>query len=102
MKKREKKYKFFSFSTIYYIHTYKYASCVYFFSGSYLFTAMAHSIPENERTRENGTIEKILEDTEDDKFEEEISEDDSQPPPPDGGWGWFVVLGSFMIHIVSE
>lgn len=25
-----------------------------------------------------------------------------QPPPPDGGWGWFVVFGSFMIHIVSE
>ena len=23
-------------------------------------------------------------------------------PPPDGGWGWFVVFGSFMIHIVSE
>lgn len=22
--------------------------------------------------------------------------------PPDGGWGWFVVFGSFMIHIISE
>lgn len=22
--------------------------------------------------------------------------------PPDGGWGWFVVFGSFMIHIVSK
>lgn len=22
--------------------------------------------------------------------------------PPDGGWGWFVVFGSFMIHVVSE
>ncbi|XP_043275275.1 monocarboxylate transporter 12 [Venturia canescens] len=25
-----------------------------------------------------------------------------QPPPPDGGWGWFVVFGSFMIHIVTD
>ena len=22
--------------------------------------------------------------------------------PPDGGWGWFVVFGSFMIHIVGK
>ncbi|XP_050527002.1 monocarboxylate transporter 5 isoform X2 [Daktulosphaira vitifoliae] len=22
--------------------------------------------------------------------------------PPDGGWGWFVVFGSFMIHIVTD
>lgn len=22
--------------------------------------------------------------------------------PPDGGWGWFVVFGSFMIHVVSK
>jgi len=22
--------------------------------------------------------------------------------PPDGGWGWFVVFGSFMIHIVAD
>lgn len=26
----------------------------------------------------------------------------SGPPPPDGGWGWMVVLGSFMIHIVTD
>ena len=23
-------------------------------------------------------------------------------PPPDGGWGWMVVLGSFMIHVVGK
>lgn len=26
----------------------------------------------------------------------------SGPPPPDGGWGWMVVFGSFMIHIVND
>ncbi|ALC49542.1 Mct1 [Drosophila busckii] len=27
---------------------------------------------------------------------------ESQPTPPDGGWGWMVVFGSFMIHIVTD
>lgn len=22
--------------------------------------------------------------------------------PPDGGWGWMVVLGSFMIHLIAD
>lgn len=27
---------------------------------------------------------------------------DSMPTPPDGGWGWFVVLGSFLLHVVAD
>ena len=35
-----------------------------------------------------------------------VKEDDTQsvdvPIPPDGGWGWMVVLGSFIIHVVAD
>ena len=24
------------------------------------------------------------------------------PTPPDGGWGWMVVLGSFIIHVIAD
>lgn len=24
------------------------------------------------------------------------------PPCPDGGWGWMVVFGSFMIHVIAD
>ncbi len=24
------------------------------------------------------------------------------PTPPDGGWGWMVVLGSFLIHVIAD
>lgn len=27
---------------------------------------------------------------------------DNMPAPPDGGWGWFVVLGSFLLHVVAD
>ena len=34
---------------------------------------------------------------------EEGAEDDVElPTPPDGGWGWVVVLGSFMIHVIAD
>lgn len=27
---------------------------------------------------------------------------DHMPAPPDGGWGWFVVLGSFLLHVIAD
>ncbi|KAM7349311.1 monocarboxylate transporter 1 [Cochliomyia hominivorax] len=38
------------------------------------------------------------------EFEMELSEntEPQQPIPPDGGWGWMVVFGSFMIHIITD
>ncbi|XP_013113022.2 monocarboxylate transporter 12 [Stomoxys calcitrans] len=35
------------------------------------------------------------------QFEMEL-EEPQQPIPPDGGWGWMVVFGSFMIHIITD
>ncbi|XP_074040298.1 monocarboxylate transporter 1 [Leptinotarsa decemlineata] len=29
-------------------------------------------------------------------------EESESPPPPDGGWGWMIVLGSFMIHVITD
>jgi hypothetical protein len=28
--------------------------------------------------------------------------DPNIPVPPDGGWGWMVVFGSFMIHVIAD
>jgi len=30
------------------------------------------------------------------------AEDGQVIPPPDGGWGWMVTFGSFMIHIIAD
>uniref|UniRef100_A0A0K8V1X2 Monocarboxylate transporter 5 n=2 Tax=Bactrocera latifrons TaxID=174628 RepID=A0A0K8V1X2_BACLA len=32
----------------------------------------------------------------------DLVEDVLTPVPPDGGWGWMVVFGSFMIHIITD
>ena len=29
-----------------------------------------------------------------------VSNKDTLPTPPDGGWGWMVVLGSFVLHTI--
>ena len=39
--------------------------------------------------------EPVLEEQED-PFESNL------PTPPDGGWGWWVVFASFMIHVIGE
>ncbi|XP_044750798.1 monocarboxylate transporter 9 [Coccinella septempunctata] len=36
------------------------------------------------------------------KNRDEEEEESSPPAPPDGGWGWMVVFGSFMIHLVND
>jgi hypothetical protein len=28
--------------------------------------------------------------------------DPTLPPAPDGGWGWMVVFGSFMVHVIAD
>jgi len=34
--------------------------------------------------------------------EDEVGDLEEVPTPPDGGWGWMVVFGSFMIHIMAD
>jgi len=33
---------------------------------------------------------------------ETTGEDSPVPTVPDGGWGWMVVFGSFMIHVIAD
>lgn len=28
--------------------------------------------------------------------------DSEYPPPPDGGWGWMIILASFVVHLISD
>ncbi|KAL5280247.1 Mct1 family protein [Megaselia abdita] len=32
----------------------------------------------------------------------DLQNTEEMPKPPDGGWGWMVVWGSFMIHIITD
>ncbi|KAJ8309968.1 hypothetical protein KUTeg_011833 [Tegillarca granosa] len=31
-----------------------------------------------------------------------VNTDKPLPDPPDGGWGWMVVLGSFLLHVIAD
>ena len=36
------------------------------------------------------------------KDEKATTQDSEVPVVPDGGWGWMVVLGSFIIHVIAD
>lgn len=49
---------------------------------------MTHGPPARRKISQNETTD--------------LETQDDMPKPPDGGWGWVVVWGSFMIHIISK
>lgn len=49
---------------------------------------MAHGGPSKRKSNNN--------------IDDNDSEDELTVPPPDGGWGWVIVIASFLIHIISE
>ena len=49
--------------------------------------------------RDNEDKPKLVKPSSDGTIE---SSSDTLPTPPDGGWGWMVVLGSFMIHVIAD
>ena len=44
----------------------------------------------------------VSEENDDDSLHEGFLVESGPPAPPDGGWGWMVVLASFMIHVFGE
>ena len=52
------------------------------------------TVTENETKKEKAKEEKTV--------EEETPRDPNLPIPPDGGWGWAVVFGCFMIHVIAD
>lgn len=35
-------------------------------------------------------------------YSQSVPSDTTQPLPPDGGWGYIVVLASFLIHVIGK
>ena len=46
------------------------------------------------------SVHSDLKDIDEDSFSASSVTD--VPRPPDGGWGWFVVFASFMIHVLGK